>query len=599
MRRVYLFLIRTLMVLSLVFTIGCKDNDPDDGTGTTPGVNKPPTCSISTPTNNAQYNIGESISVIVEAEDTDGVITEVQLYVDDAAHSIKKYPPYNFTINPGELIPGTHILKAEAKDNQGTKSEATVSIVINQPGAESPDFVSFSDGKIPSMWLTTTWKIDNTIGYDDKYSLKATKDGVTVVTAKTFGVHSYVEFYTTTKNFNFYIDGVKSIPINSSDEENWQQWIYAISPGVHVFKWESASASKLNLDAITFAPSVLPEVQTVKPNLPKNSLEATVDYKIASNGNNTITAHGICWGTSPNLTIAGNKTTNSGNTFKSTIGNMVPNTTYYVRAYASNGVGTAYGEELSFKTAELEISTKSVTQHGGHYATVIYELSNNGNSSSSTHGICWGTNPNPTIAGNKTTNSGSVLSYTNTIENIMHNTTYYIRSYVTDLVSANTIYGAELKLVTKTLVGDRYQGGIIAYVDGTGNHGLIAAPNDQSIGIQWYNGSWATIDTGTAIGTGKSNTAAIIKVQGSGNYAAKLCDDLTLGGYDDWFLPSKDELNEVYKNMDLIGGFNTSSYYWSSSEYKNETAWYQNFSTGFQYNFSKANTYRVRAVRAF
>ncbi len=98
-------------------------------------------------------------------------------------------------------------------------------------------------------------------------------------------------------------------------------------------------------------------------------------------------------------------------------------------------------------------------------------------------------------------------------------------------------------------IGQAYQGGIIFYLDRAKAHGLIAAPADQSTGIQWYNGTnKVTGATGKAIGMGQANTNALITAQGAGSYAAKLCDDLVLGGYRDWFLPSKDELNELYKN---------------------------------------------------
>jgi len=159
------------------------------------------------------------------------------------------------------------------------------------------------------------------------------------------------------------------------------------------------------------------------------------------------------------------------------------------------------------------------------------------------------------------------------------------------------------------VIGQSYQGGKIAYIDNTGKHGLIAAPEDQSTGIQWYNGSYFLVDTETSIGTGKNNTSRIVQMQGEGSYAAKICYDLVLGGYDDWYLPSKDELNELYENRLEIGGFDYTGIYWSSSEggpndygsYSN--AWYQSFSNGTQYGntkyTSKDYTYRVRAVRAF
>ena len=151
----------------------------------------------------------------------------------------------------------------------------------------------------------------------------------------------------------------------------------------------------------------------------------------------------------------------------------------------------------------------------------------------------------------------------------------------------------------KLKVGQAYQGGIIAYLDATGKHGLIAAPEDQSPGIRWYNGTYiATGATGTTIGTGKDNTATIIEKQGPGNYAAQICRNLTLNGYSDWFLPSKDELNELYKNKELIGGF-ADEWYWSSSEVSNGIVWLQSFINGAQSNVYKNVTHRVRAVRAF
>ena len=155
-------------------------------------------------------------------------------------------------------------------------------------------------------------------------------------------------------------------------------------------------------------------------------------------------------------------------------------------------------------------------------------------------------------------------------------------------------------------IGQSYQGGRIAYIDSSKQHGMIAAPFDQAgaypNGIQWDNGTFpndpVTGATGTAIGTGQANTTAIVKAQGPGSYAAKLCDDLVLGGYSDWYLPSKDELNQLYLNQAVVGGFANYDY-WSSSENDTYDAWYQYFGYGYQYNNSKYSTLSVRAVRAF
>ena len=99
-----------------------------------------------------------------------------------------------------------------------------------------------------------------------------------------------------------------------------------------------------------------------------------------------------------------------------------------------------------------------------------------------------------------------------------------------------------------------------------------------------------------------ANTNAIIASQGAtaASYAAGLARAYNGGGYSDWYLPSRDELDKLYLNRDAIGGFDTTAdpWYWSSSEYDASNAWSQLFDDGYQGNLSKFPTYRVRAVRA-
>jgi hypothetical protein len=144
--------------------------------------------------------------------------------------------------------------------------------------------------------------------------------------------------------------------------------------------------------------------------------------------------------------------------------------------------------------------------------------------------------------------------------------------------------------------------GIVFYITDGGLHGLEAAPNDQSAVQVWIEGgsTQTTLNgnTLTAIGTGLANSNAIIAQDGHTGSAAKLCRDYTGGGLTDWFLPSKDELNELYARKAIVDGF-ADDFYWSSSEYVDDAAWFQDFFDGSQdYNAKIAPTY-VRAVRAF
>jgi hypothetical protein len=167
-------------------------------------------------------------------------------------------------------------------------------------------------------------------------------------------------------------------------------------------------------------------------------------------------------------------------------------------------------------------------------------------------------------------------------------------------------------------VGDVYQGGVVFYIFVEADagyvagetHGLIAAVADQSSGIQWRNGNTnqTTGATGTAVGTGAANTTTIVTAQGATetSYAAGLAKAYAAGGYTDWFLPSKDELNLMYSNIGQgsllgnIGNFDD-DYYWSSTEHDYSNAWYMHFDAelafmAFNVKYYPAN---VRAVRAF
>jgi hypothetical protein len=106
---------------------------------------------------------------------------------------------------------------------------------------------------------------------------------------------------------------------------------------------------------------------------------------------------------------------------------------------------------------------------------------------------------------------------------------------------------------------------------------------------------------GVEIGSGEQNTADIVDLATGcpeAGTAAKLADTLVLGGQDDWFLPSKDELNQMYEERNKIGGF-FPFVYWSSFESSDYNSWYQGFGDGGQYDDSKSYPHYVRPIRAF
>ena len=173
-------------------------------------------------------------------------------------------------------------------------------------------------------------------------------------------------------------------------------------------------------------------------------------------------------------------------------------------------------------------------------------------------------------------------------------------------------------------IGDYRDGGIVFYIastpadlddDGDLDTGLVCAIQDHTNAIAWILGgsTQTTANGGTlaSIGQGQKNTTAMMGQAGYTGGAAKVCNDYSITvneiTYSDWFLPSKDELNQMYEHKATInttaaansGSNFANGYYWSSMEVDFDSAWEQNFDDGLQSSYRKDGTDNVRAVRAF
>ena len=349
-------------------------------------------------------------------------------------------------------------------------------------------------------------------------------------------------------------------------------------------------------------------------------------------------------------TIFGNSASDGGGIYLEQGTVTITGSTISDNSAADYGGGGIYNEATLIIT-DSEISGNSAPDGGGIYhwygTLTITGSTISGNSAATDAGGIYNhgtlTITDSTIFGNSASDGGGIYIYDSspTIQNntISGNTAstgngggIYIESgiptiggaNVTDTANFNTICGNTPDQINPDSYPNNYisdycigdtgpAGGWIFYDNGSYTTAtatipswryLEAAPSDQSTSAEW--GCYEVLISGadgTAVGTGEQNTIDIEAGCTTANTAADICANLSLGGYDDWFLPSKDELNLMYTNLhtavgDSVGGF-VDDYYWNSSEYDDSHAWIQSFEYGGQFNSNKSGTVRIRAVRAF
>lgn len=172
---------------------------------------------------------------------------------------------------------------------------------------------------------------------------------------------------------------------------------------------------------------------------------------IKSDGGATIIARGVCWSYTPDPTVTDFKTNDGEGTgnFASNLTGLTENTIYYLRAYATNSAGTAYGNTFSFMTPQIifpVLTTSSVTLITKTSAISGGNIISNGGSEILAQGVCWSTSLNPTIAGNKTIDQSPVSEFISQLDELIPNTKYYVRAYATN--SKGTGYGSENTFIT-------------------------------------------------------------------------------------------------------------------------------------------------------
>lgn len=349
---------------------------------------------------------------------------------------------------------------------------------------------------------------------------------------------------------------------NGSETGSFESMLTSLSPGTTYFVRAYATTTEGtfygNQKNFSTLSASLPVIGTY-PATSITNATAVSGGKITSNGGSDVTARGVCWSKNPNPTIADLKTSNGTGTgpFISNLLFLTANTTYYVRAYATNSSGTAYGGQQTFKTAAFPtvptVTTSDINDITYATATGGGNVTSEGSTPVTARGICWSKNPNPTIADTKTTNGTGSGVFNSNLVFLTSNTTYYVRAYATN--SSGTAYGNEVVFKSGFLCGSNSVTDIDGNTYGTVLYGgkcwmnknlKTSKYNDGTaisnitIPLQWANisyGAWCNYN----------NTASFNAVHGKlyNWYAVnsgKLCPE-------GWHIPTKAEWTQLISHL--------------------------------------------------
>lgn len=376
----------------------------------------------------------------------------------------------------------------------------------------------------------------------------------------------------------------------------------------------------------------LPTVVTISTSL-VTSTSAQSGGNVTSDGGATVTDRGVCWNTAENPTVLDYYIREGSGTgsFTCNIADLSPGTTYYVRAYATNSAGTAYGNQEEFTTIAdlptivttgISLVTTTSAQSGGN-------VTSDGGKTVTARGVCWNTTENPTISGDHTTDGSGTGSFTSNISGLDPGTTYYVRAYATNL--EGTSYGMQYSFFTtwdNSPISD-YEGNVYSTVQvgeqiwmaenlkatryNDGNEIALVTDNIEWSNLSspaycWYSNdeatyknpygalyNWHTVNTGKLCPAGwhiptDEEWSTMTEYLGEDVAGGKLKET----GTTHWYSPNTGATNETGFNAlpggdrSLDGTFDNVGYYgnwWSATQINTNNSWYRNmhFNTSYVY----------------
>jgi uncharacterized protein (TIGR02145 family) len=312
---------------------------------------------------------------------------------------------------------------------------------------------------------------------------------------------------------NFTVDGAGSGSYTSTLE--------GLASGVtyHVRAYATNRVGTDYGNEVTFNTLTVPPSLTTAEITAITASTATSGGNIIADGGSPVTARGVCWGTTENPTVDNNKTENGTGTgtFVSNLINLTGATTYYVRAYATNSQGTAYGNQVTFTTSAVVAPTLTTTEVSGLTSTSAISggsITNTGGGVITANGVCWSTSENPTIAGSFTSDATGSATFVSNITGLTDGTIYYVRAYATN--SSGTSYGNQLTIITPVtdIEGNIYKTVLIGSQVWMAENLKTVTFNDNT-GIQNVTGNASWVSTTTPAYSWYNNDIANKDISGA------------------------------------------------------------------------------------
>lgn len=409
--------------------------------------NEPPIVIINTPEANEIILLGDPINISTSVEDLDGIISEVRVLINDIGIVSLTAWPYNYTISSDNYEPGEYEIKVIALDDDGAESTANTSIKIGTIADVYTDSV---------LDIGTVYALVG--GFYTKGSEEVTEKGV--YWSKLTNPESTGEKFSISDNSANFSDTLKGLD-------------YSTKYYIKAYAVNDIGASLGTETSFTTLTPTLPKVTTIEISEVSGE-SARISGIINSDGGIPIIERGLYWDTIPTPELNGNKVKSGDGIgeFNVIVNNLKKGTLYYVRLYAENEIGTAFGEIKSFSTNDIPslLTTCEITP-GSTIAKIGGSIITNGGSEVIERGVYFSKSPDPALGGTKTTIDTDNDIFSITKNNLEYNNVYYAVSYAINDVGEGL--GNSIEFLVSDVTG------FISDIDGNSYKTVL-------IGDQWW-----------------------------------------------------------------------------------------------------------------